>query len=214
MQLRYLEARVHHMLDGYVDNEDKVLELLGAILTDARVMHSEFEELMTGAGSKLPQAPREALGGKDVYRCAELRQWCTAELARLRSRPPPPPSPGGGAPRPPPPPFSPCAVAAPPSGQAPPGPPTPGRTQSQAARCDMLLDELRRLDRRLGALVPIVRAIEEGCAELRSQARGLELDGTDRAGFDEAERALFSRARAVLAAIGPTEASPARPPPA
>ena len=70
------------------------------------------------------------------------------------------------------------------------------------------------LDRRLGALVPIVRAIEEGCAELRSQARGLELDGTDRAGFDEAERALFSRARAVLAAIGPTEASPARPPPA
>ena len=62
VQLRYLEARVHHMLDGYVDNEDKVLELLGAILTDASVMHSEFEELMTGAGSKLPQAPREALG--------------------------------------------------------------------------------------------------------------------------------------------------------
>ena len=44
VQLRYLEARVHHMLDGYVDNEDKVLELLGAILTDARVMHSEFED--------------------------------------------------------------------------------------------------------------------------------------------------------------------------
>ena len=62
VQLRYLEARVHHMLDGYVDNEDKVLELLGTILTDASVMHSEFEELMTGAGSKLPQAPREALG--------------------------------------------------------------------------------------------------------------------------------------------------------
>ena len=76
----------------------------------------------------------------------------------------------------------------------------------------MLLDELRRLDRRLGALVPVVRAIEEGCAELRSQARGLELDGTDRAGFDEAERALFCRARAVLAAIGPTEPPPSKLP--
>jgi len=63
----------------------KVLELLSAILTDARVMHSEFEELMTGAGSKLPQAPREALsallGGPDEGLGARVLQVLDAFVA-------------------------------------------------------------------------------------------------------------------------------------
>ena len=61
VQLRYYEARVHQMLLGFVDNEDKVLEQLVELLLDPAVLQSEYDELMTGAGSKLPQAPREQL---------------------------------------------------------------------------------------------------------------------------------------------------------
>ena len=61
VQLRYYEARVHQMLLGFVDNEDKVLEQLVELLLNPAVLQSEYDELMTGAGSKLPQAPRERL---------------------------------------------------------------------------------------------------------------------------------------------------------
>jgi len=60
-QVAYLIARAHHMLGGFVDNEDDVLNKLSELLLDQRVMWSEYDELMAGPGSKLPEKPRQAL---------------------------------------------------------------------------------------------------------------------------------------------------------
>uniref|UniRef100_A0A7S4BXK4 Acetyl-CoA carboxylase n=1 Tax=Chrysotila carterae TaxID=13221 RepID=A0A7S4BXK4_CHRCT len=60
-QYKYLVARTHNMLDGFVDNEDEVLQRLSALLLNPKVMSAEFDELIAGPGSKLPQAPRAAL---------------------------------------------------------------------------------------------------------------------------------------------------------
>lgn len=60
-QVAYLVARTHHMLDGFVDNEDDVLHKLSELLLDPEVMWSEYDELMAGPGSKLPEKPRLAL---------------------------------------------------------------------------------------------------------------------------------------------------------
>ena len=97
---------------------------------------------------------------------------------------------------------SPCAVAAPPSGQAPPARRRPA-ARSPGRALHMLLDELRRLDRRLGAPC-------RSCARSRRGARSCDRRRAGRARrhrprrLDEAERALIA-ARAVLAAIGSTE---------
>ena len=54
-------ARVHNILDGYVDNEDEVLARLGEVLLMPELIVHEWDELMAGVGAKLPQGPRDRL---------------------------------------------------------------------------------------------------------------------------------------------------------
>jgi len=60
-QMQKLVARCFAMLDGYVDNEDDVLSKLSELLLDPEVLLADFDELMAGPGSKLPQSPRDGL---------------------------------------------------------------------------------------------------------------------------------------------------------
>jgi len=66
-QMAYLVARTHHMLDGFVDNEDDVLHKLSELLLEPDVMWSEYDELMAGPGSKLPEKPRLALAALSAH---------------------------------------------------------------------------------------------------------------------------------------------------
>ena len=60
-QLAFLTQRVHNILDGYVDNEEEVLYRLSEILLDPCTLCHEWQQLMMGVGSKLPQHVREKL---------------------------------------------------------------------------------------------------------------------------------------------------------
>jgi biotin carboxyl carrier protein len=121
VQLAHLEARVHNMLEGFVDNEDEVLQRLSyrrmqrptahtplslpacpqvlqrlsEMMQLPEVMRDEFDELMTGAGSKLPQAIRETLEA--------LKPGSDSELVRPATPAPPcrPPLPFSALPPPP-----------------------------------------------------------------------------------------------------------------
>ena len=61
VQLANLIKRVHCILDGFVDNEEEVLARLTEIICTPAVLVQEWEELMAGVGSKLPQKAREKL---------------------------------------------------------------------------------------------------------------------------------------------------------
>ena len=60
-QLGFLRQRVHAILDGYVDNEEEVLARLQEMLVAPETLVHEWDELMAGVGSKLPQGAREKL---------------------------------------------------------------------------------------------------------------------------------------------------------
>ena len=60
-QVSNLCKRVHNMLDGFVDNEEEVIARLSEILLLPAVMLDEWADLMSGVGSKLPQAARDLL---------------------------------------------------------------------------------------------------------------------------------------------------------
>lgn len=61
LQLHNLSRRVHHMLDGFVDNEEEVVHRLSEVLLLPDVMLDEWADLMSGVGAKLPQGARELL---------------------------------------------------------------------------------------------------------------------------------------------------------
>ena len=61
MQLQYLTQRVHNVLDGYTDNEEELLKGLSELLIDPTVMCHEWDQLMMGVGSKLPDQVRSKL---------------------------------------------------------------------------------------------------------------------------------------------------------
>ena len=61
MQLHYLTQRVHNVLDGYTDNEEELLKGLSELLIDPTVMCHEWDQLMMGVGSKLPDHVRSKL---------------------------------------------------------------------------------------------------------------------------------------------------------
>ena len=108
VQLAHLEARVHNMLEGFVDNEDEVLQRLSyrrmqrptahtplslpacpqvlqrlsEMMQLPEVMRDEFDELMTGAGSKLPQAIRETLEALKPGSDSELVRPASCVAAR------------------------------------------------------------------------------------------------------------------------------------
>ena len=174
----------------------------------ARAARTRARSTRSARARARPARARRSTRVRRVPLARSSRQWCTAELARSRSRPPPPPSPlwrresgrrrrSRRAPwrrRPP-------TNAAGPADARPHAVPGRARATCSSTSC-------------AGSTAGSARSCRS-CARSRrgapsqSQARGLELDGTDRAGFDDAERALFSRARAIAPAIG-SHASPSR----